>query len=109
AAARALGDFGTGSQALAKRLPEEDDPQALLEIISALGTLADAPAVDALVAALSAPRPIHLPGEWPESAMGASAQLLPSAQHTDARIFVAQALIYTESTRPVPALIAMLD
>lgn len=109
AAARALGDFGTGSQALAKRLPEEDDPQALLEIISALGTLADAPAVDALVAALSAPRPIHLPGELPESAMGASAQLLPSAQHTDARIFVAQALIYTESTRPVPALIAMLD
>jgi|GEM_PF-525241 len=108
AAARALGDFNTGSQALAKRLPQEEHPQTLLEIISALGTLADAAAVDALVAELSQPRLIHLPGGLPESAMDPASQPLAGAEVIDARIFVAQALIYTESARPVPALIAML-
>lgn len=105
AAARALGEFQAGSKALARRLPEEEDPQALVEIIDSLGAIADGDAVDALVAALSNPRPIHLPGELPEP----DAPAPGSAALTDARIFVAQALIYTESARPVPALIAMLD
>lgn len=109
AAARALSDFNTGSRALAKRLAKEENPQALLEIISALGTLADAAAVDALVAELAEPRLIRLPGGLPGSAMDAAAAPLAGAPVVDARIFVAQALIYTESTRPVPALIAMLN
>lgn len=109
AAARALGDFNAGSEALAKRLAKEKNSQTLVEIISTLGTIADRHAVDALVTALSTPRPIHLPDEMPDSAALTTSEESPSAATTDARIFVAQALIYTESARPVPALIAMLD
>ncbi|TDP72116.1 HEAT repeat domain-containing protein [Bradymonas sediminis] len=103
AAARALGEFGVGSDALAKQLVAEEDPQALVEMISALGSIADRDAVDALVAALGVARPIQLPSGMPDAAQ------VTGAEMTDARIFVAQALVYTESARPVPALIAMLN
>lgn len=109
AAARTLADFGVGSIELGKQLVEEQNPQAIVELISALGAIADRPAIDALVAALSQPRPIHLPGALPELAADAVSEQLPSAEMSDARVFVAQALIYTESARPVPALIAMLE
>lgn len=96
AAARVTGELALDSAALAHRVSREDDPQVLLEVVSALGAIADEVALDALVSELGAPRPITLPDA-------------PGGGPVDARIFVAQAIIFTESEKPVPALIAMLD
>jgi penicillin-insensitive murein endopeptidase len=92
AAARALGRLGRGAAAIAKQLPKEDDPQVVAELIDALGQLGGAVALDALVAELGQPRPLELPGNF----------------DTDARAFVAEALVSTESAKPVPELIAAL-
>ncbi len=93
ASARALGQLGRGGHALATRLPREDNPQVLVEIIASLGDLGDKVALQALEAELDKPHPVSLPGEF----------------HTDARAFVAEALIKTESAAPVPKLIGLLD
>jgi penicillin-insensitive murein endopeptidase len=92
AASRALGRLGRGATAIAKRLPDENEPQVVAEMINALGRLGGASALDALIAELAKPRPIDLVGSF----------------STDARTFVAEALISTESAKPVPVLIAAL-
>lgn len=93
AAARVLSKLGRGDEAIAKRLTEEEDPQALVEMIGALGELGGRTAMKALTAQLESPRPIALPGSFV----------------TDARAFVAEALVHTESAKPVPDLIAALS
>ncbi len=93
AAARVLAKLGRGDGAIAKRLADEEHPQVLVEMISALGELGGRTAMEALAAELEAPRPIALPGEF----------------DTDARAFVAEALVHTESAKPVPDLIEALE
>jgi murein endopeptidase len=93
AAARVLSQLGRGDKAIAERLAKEEDAQALVEMIGALGELGGRTAMDALAAQLESPRPIELPG----------------ALETDARAFVAEALVHTESAEPVPHLIAALQ
>lgn len=93
AAARTLGALNRGAASLAERLPEEQHPQVLLEIVDALGRLGGRRATRALTGALDEPRVIRLPGRF----------------ETDLREFVAESLIDTERADPVPALLTLLE
>lgn len=92
ASARALATLGRQERAIAKRLEDETHPQVVVELIGALGQAGGSTALDALTAALEQPRPVALPGEI----------------ETDARAFVAEALVELEQGAPVDELIALL-
>lgn len=93
ASARVLGNLGRAEGALAERLDGEEHPQVVVELISALGQIGNDAALEALVAELGESRPIELVGEL----------------DTDARAFVAEALVESESRQPVLALIDLLE
>ncbi len=92
-AARALARVGTGTDAIAERLPEERAPQAYLEMVHAVSRLGGTPAVEALTAELERARPVTLPGHI----------------QTDGREFVAEALIHLEDERAVADLLGVLE
>jgi len=93
AAARALSRLETGSGAIGDRLDHEDDPQTYVEMIDALGRLGTDLATRRLVAALDSVRTLELTEQF----------------STDARTFVAEALIRTERTDGVEKLVGLLE
>ena len=93
AAARALASVDAGADALVARLEEEEAGQVYLELVDALARVGGPDAARALTRELDEARRLELPGRY----------------RTDARTFVAEALIRLESAHPVDALVELLD